>query len=304
MKKTGFAYSAGRRRRYTILGILLAAAVVAAGGIIGLNLGGNPFTGPGTDFASGDALEVLFLDVGQGDATIVTCGGHAMLIDAGGRPSEQTVLDAIEARGITRFDMIVATHPHEDHIGGLTGVLRAYDTDILIMPRVETTTKTFENLLDAIEEKGLRVTTPHAGDTYALGGAVITIIAPAGQDYKELNNHSIVLRVTFEGRSLMFTGDAEGVSENEMLASRFDLSAEVLKLAHHGSRSSTTQAFLDAVRPRYAVIFCGAGNNYGHPHDETLEKLSALAVTLYRTDIHGSITATVTKTGITFRTER
>jgi len=284
--------------------VLLAAALVAAGGLLWLNLGGNPFTELGADFAGGDVLEVLFLDVGQGDAAIVTCGGRSMLIDAGGRSSEKTVLEAIEARGVTRFDIIVGTHPHEDHIGGLAGVLRTYGTDTLIMPRVETTTKTFENLLDAIEEVGLRVTTPRAGDVYDLGGAEVTILAPAGEEYKALNNHSIVLRITFEGRSLIFAGDAEGVSENEMLASRYDLSAEVLKLAHHGSRSSTAQAFLDAVRPRYAVIFCGAGNSYGHPHDETLEKLGALAVTVYRTDIHGSITAAVTKNGITFRTER
>jgi competence protein ComEC len=175
----------------------------------------------------------------------------------------------------------------------------------IYMPKVSNNTKTFEDVLLAIQNKGLTVTTPVPGTSFTLGDSVrCTIPAPNSQSYPDLNSYSIVIKMTYNNVSFLFTGDAETDSEIEMLAKGHNLKADVLKVGHHGSTSSTSPQFLTAVSPKYAVIFVGKDNTYGHPHQETLNKLNAAEVKIYRTDLNGAITFTVTGSNITVTTEK
>jgi competence protein ComEC len=231
---------------------------------------------------------VSFLDVGQADCTVIQYGNNTMLIDAGGNSGAASLVATLKNMNISRFDVVIGTHPHEDHIGGLDAVINSFDIGTIYMPKVSNNTKTFEDVLLAIKNKGLTVTTPVPGTSFALGGDVQCIIlAPNNQSYSDLNSYSIVLKITFNGRSFLFTGDAEVDSEQEMLSKGYDLKADVLKVGHHGSTSSTSSAFLTAVSPEYAVIFVGINNTYGHPHQETLDKLNAAGIKVYRTDLSG-----------------
>lgn len=235
-------------------------------------------------------LTVSYIDVGQGDAALVQCDGHNMLVDAGTNASTERLLSYLDGIGATSYDLVVGTHPHEDHIGGLDKVVEQFDVANVWMPRVQADTRTFEDVLLAIKAKGLRITSPAPRDTFELGGATVTALAPIGSSYAETNDYSIVLRIDYGGTSFLFTGDAEETSENEMLAAGAHLKADVLKVGHHGSRSSTTDMFLDTTDPGYAVISCGADNSYGHPHAETLQKLDAKGIRILRTDKLGTIT--------------
>ncbi|NLY46737.1 MAG: hypothetical protein GX053_12250 [Tissierella sp.] len=170
------------------------------------------------------------------------------------------------------------------------------------MPKVNHTTKTYEDVLLAIQNKGLKITAPTPGSTFNLGQAKFTILAPNSSSYEDLNNYSIVIKMEYGNNSFLFTGDAEDISENEMISKGFDLSADVLKVGHHGSSSSTTQTFLNKVNPKYAVIMVGNDNSYGHPHEETMNKLKSKGITVYRTDENGTIIAISDGTNITFNT--
>ncbi len=224
-------------------------------------------------------LEVYFLDVGQGDSEILRCGTSTMLIDAGTNASTSTLLNDIKSLGISRFDFVIATHPHEDHIGGLDAVINNFSIGKIYMPKVTTTTKTYIDVLTAIKNKGYSVTTPVPDSTFNLGDVQCTILAPNTQKYDDMNNYSIVIKVIYGATSFLFTGDAQALSEQEMLAKGFNLKADVLKVGHHGSDSSTTPQFLKAVSPQYGVIEVGKGNDYGHSHQITLDKLVAVNVT-------------------------
>ncbi|MFH1032203.1 MAG: ComEC/Rec2 family competence protein [Chloroflexota bacterium] len=238
--------------------------------------------------SSSQPLTVSFLNVGQADCTVIQYGNSAMIIDAGGNSGAASLVTKLKNMDISKFDVVVGTHPHEDHIGGLDTVINNFAIGTIYMPKVSHNTKTFEDVLLAIKNKGLTVTTPVPGTSFTLGGDVqCTILAPNSQSYSELNSYSIVLKVTFNGQSFLFTGDAEVDSEQEMLAKGYDLKAAVLKVGHHGSVSSTSAAFLKAVSPDYAVIFVGIDNTYGHPHQETLDRLNATGVKIYRTDLSG-----------------
>ncbi len=235
-------------------------------------------------------LTVACIDVGQGDAALIQCDGHNMLIDAGTNASTEILLSYLDDIGVKTIDLVVGTHPHEDHIGGLDKAIERYDVKNVWMPRVQADTRTFEDVLLAIQSKGLKITAPTPGTTFVLGGAAITALAPNSVSYSETNDYSIVLRIDYGSTSFLFTGDAEAASESEMLAAGADLHADVLKIGHHGSSSSTTDAFLDAVDPDYAIVSCGADNSYGHPHGETVSKLNAYGVRILRTDELGTIT--------------
>ena len=233
-------------------------------------------------------LTVSFLDVRQADCTVIQYGSSTMIIDAGGNAGAASLVAKLQIMDISKFDVVIGTHPHEDHIGGLDAVINNFDVGTIYMPKISNDTKTFEDVLLAIQNKGLTVITPIPGTNFTLGGDVqCTILAPNSQSYSELNSYSIVLKVTFNGQSFLFTGDAEVDSEQEMLAKGYDLKAEVLKVGHHGSTSSTSAEFLEAVSPEYAVIFVGIDNTYGHPHQETLDRLTAAGVKIYRTDLSG-----------------
>jgi competence protein ComEC len=237
-------------------------------------------------------LVVHYLDVGQGDSEILQCGNQTMLIDAGTNDSMKTLIQDIKDLGITRFDIVVATHPHEDHIGGMDAVIKQFDIGTVYMPDVTTNTVTFSDLLKALQNKNITPIHPATGTVFNLGSAQCTVLAPNSATYTDLNNYSIVIRVVFGSNSFLFTGDAQTQSETEMLAKNYNLKVDVLKVGHHGSDTATSPAFLAAVNPKYAVIEVGAGNDYGHPHAVTLQKLATAGVTVYRTDLNGTITIT------------
>lgn len=247
----------------------------------------------GTSEGSGqETLKVHFLDVGQADSILLQCGGSSMLIDAGNNGDAMLVTGYLKKQGITRLDYLIGTHPHEDHIGSLDAVIKSFDIGQIYMPKVTTTTKTFKDVILAIKDKGLTVNTPVPGSGFKLGNAECTIFAPLGSKYDDLNNYSIVIKVVFGKTSFLFTGDAQAVSEDEMISQGYDIKADVLKVGHHGSYSSTSDEFLDKVRPGYAVISCAKVNDYGHPHKETMDKLQNRGIIIYRTDESGTIICT------------
>jgi competence protein ComEC len=233
-------------------------------------------------------LSVHVINVGQGDSIFIYCDGSTMLIDAGTNTAGPTVLNYLKAYNITELNYLVATHPHDDHIGGMPDVIKNIKIDKMIMTRVTTNTKTYENLLDAISNKGLRITEAKPGNSFQLGGAECIIFAP-NASYANLNDSSIVIKLTYKGKSFLFTGDATEASEADMLKKGYDLKADVLKVGHHGSSSATSPAFLKAVNPQYAVISVGLGNPYGHPAKTSLDKLNNAKVKVYRTDENGAV---------------
>lgn len=237
-------------------------------------------------------LKVHYIDVGQGDGILIEQGTHNMLIDAGTNEDEKLMVDYLNKEGIKHLDYVVGTHPHEDHIGGLDAVIKNFDIGTIYMPKTTTNTKTFEDVLKALKSKNLKITTPVVGSTFKLGNASCEILAPNSSKYQDLNNYSIVIKLTYGSNKFLFTGDAESLSEKEILSKGFDVSADVLKLGHHGSSSSTSTEFLNKVNPKYAIVSCGKDNDYGHPHSETMKKLEKKQIKLYRTDENGTIICT------------
>lgn len=235
-------------------------------------------------------LKVHFIDVGEGDSILIETDGKYMLIDAGENDKSQVVISYLDNLGIEKLDYVIATHPHSDHIGGMADVIRHYKIGKVIMPNATHTSKTYENLLDTISDKGLKITKAKVGQEYSLGDASFVILAPKSSDYDSLNNYSVAIKLTYGKNSFIFAGDAETVSENEMLQNDgLDLDADVLKLGHHGSSTSSSDKFLDAVSPDIAVISVGEGNQYGFPHDEVLQAINKRKIKLYRTDKQGTI---------------
>lgn len=238
-------------------------------------------------------LSVHYLDVGQGDSEFVQLpNGECMLIDAGDMNYGGEITEQIKSLGYDKIDYLIATHPHADHIGGMSEVIENFEIGEIYMPRATTNTATFEELLNTISDKGLSISTARSETVIEEGGGLtMEFLAPCSAEYDDLNNYSAVLKITYNDSSFIFTGDAEDVSENEMLENSYSkLNADVLKVGHHGSKYSTTEDFLNAVSPEYAVISCGKDNSYGHPHSETVKRLTDAGVKLYRTDRLGAVT--------------
>lgn len=251
-------------------------------------------------------LRVHFIDVGQGDSILIQAGEQAMLVDAGTNESGSVVTEYLRSLNITKLDYLIGTHPHEDHIGGLDDVIHSFDIGTVIMPNVSHTTQTYEDVLDALLEKNLTVTAPHPGDSYSIGDASFTVLSPSAEiaeqaaENDDLNNLSVGIRLVYGSNAFVLCGDAESDSEEAMVESGLDLKADVLKAGHHGSSTSTSDAFLAAVDPDYAVISCGKDNSYGHPHQETMDKLNAADISIFRTDEQGTVVAVSDGSSITW----
>ena len=262
-----------------------------------------PFSPKETEVAlESSTLLVHFVDVGQGDCILLESKGEYVLIDAGEAEYASKVKDYIKARAAKSLKYVIATHPHTDHIGGLAEVINSIDTENFITAETDQSTRTWLNVLKAVEKNNVNYIDAVPGKTYRFGEASFTILAPLGDTYDGYNNYSVVTKVTCGAVSFLLTGDAEKQSEYEMVSAGEDLSADVLKCGHHGSSTSSTAKFLKAVRPTCAVISCGENNEYGHPHKETLQKLNLLECQIYRTDQMGTIVARTDGVTITFLT--
>ena len=250
-----------------------------------------------------DLLTVTFLDVGQGDAAVLQCGGQSMMIDGGKAKASSYIYSWLKKNQISQLDVMVATHTDADHIGGLSGALNYAKVGTAYCPVTSGTTKTFQSFVKYLKKQGKSITVPKAGDEFSLGSARVRILGPTDPQ-AEGNNSSIVLKVTFGDTSFLFTGDAEREEEQELLESGYDLESTVLKVGHHGSDTSTSYLFLRTVNPQYAVISVGADNTYGHPTEAVLSRLRDADVKTYRTDLQGTITAVSDGKKVSFQTER
>lgn len=303
----------GRNRMKRMGAVLLSVFCVLAAVLV-LQTSGQPESGEhvaqaATSLASEEAtaqagtLTVSWLDVGQGDAAVIQCGGQSMLID-GGKPEKSSYIYAwLQQHGLSYLDVIVATHVDEDHIGGLSGALNYASVETAYCPVTTGTTETFQSFVKYLAQRGKQITVPTAGETFALGGAQVQILGPLHRA-EDSNDNSIVLKVSFGATSFLFTGDAERAEEQDLLNAGVNLQSTVLKVGHHGSDTSTSYPFLRAVAPQYAVISVGAGNSYGHPTEAVLSRLRDAGVTTFRTDMQGEITAVSDGQTINFSTAK
>jgi len=256
-----------------------------------------------SEVPDGSSFAVHYIDVGQADCALVTCDGAYMLIDGGNAEDSDLVYTYLKNSGVEHLDYMVATHAHEDHIGGLSGAAYAATVGVALSPVTQGDTKVFKNLVKSLAQQDVELTVPSPGDAFSLGSAQVEILGPL-KDYDETNDTSIVLRVDYGETSFLFTGDMESPAEADLVEAGVDLSATVLKVGHHGSSSSTSYRFLREVLPEYAVIPVGKGNSYGHPSEAVLSRLEDAEVTLYRTDLHGTIIAESDGKTVTFTTEK
>lgn len=257
--------------------------------------------------SNGENAEIHYLDVGQGDSIYIKVNDKNVLIDAGPRDESDKLISQLKDLNVEKLDMVIATHPHEDHIGGMVKVFNNFKVDSFYMPKVTHTTKTFNNMIDAVNKAGLKIQTLKSGSDIDLGsGAKFKVYSPVSESYDELNDYSPIMKFIYGDTSFMFTGDAEVSAEKEVL-NRYpasELKSDVLKVGHHGSTTSTCDEFLNAVNPDIAVISLGAGNSYGHPHKEIMNKLQNKNINIYRTDNLGQITITSNGNNINISTER
>lgn len=251
-----------------------------------------------------EALKVSFIDVGQGDSTLLELpNGEIMLIDAGNPEDGEKIVNIISKKGYKKVDYLIATHPHSDHIGGMAKVVKAFEIGKVYMPKKSHNISSFEKLVDAISEKNLKITEAKAGVAIIdEENLKISVLSPQNSDYDNLNNFSAVVKVDYGETSFVFTGDAEKEVEYELLDSGSDLKADVLKIGHHGSSTSSAYSFIKAVNPKYGVISCGEGNDYGHPHTEVKDLLKKNSIELLRTDELGTIV--ITSDGINLSIEK
>ena len=291
---------AKRRKKKQGKGIVPALLVLAAV-IAALFFGKDALLGGLTNNpaapVSGGEVQFHFIDVGQGDAALIRTEAGDILIDAGTNSSEDELKAYLDSMGVKDLEYAVFTHPHEDHIGGADMVLNTYNVKRVILPDATATSKTYERMMDAIEAEKCEVIEARPDETFTVGELTCTILAPISTSYTETNNYSVVIRADYGETSVLFTGDAEVDSEAEMLERyRFKglLDCDLLKSGHHGSDTSSSQEFLNAVTPAYAVISVGEGNTYDHPKQVTLAKYDAMNIQYFRTDKEGSIVFTST----------
>lgn len=246
-----------------------------------------------------DELQVHFIDVGQGDCTLIKCGDAAMLIDAADDSKGTAIQNYLNKQGVKKLDYLILTHPDADHIGAAPVIITKFEIDNVFMSDHEKNTKTYSKVIQALDYKRLKYITPSAGTAYALGSAEFTILAP-NKSYSDANNASIALLIKNGENAFLFTGDGEEEAESDILAAGLSVNADVYLAGHHGSKTASSEGFLNNVSPAYVVISCGEGNSYGHPHAQTLNTLRAMGVKVFRTDEQGTIIASSDGTNITW----
>jgi competence protein ComEC len=301
--KGGYVLARRKNQKYPLWAVAAAALVCFLAGTFavphhaaGQESQAGSYPAQSAPANSGDTL-VYFLDVGQGDCELIRLAtGENILIDSGTSETAQKLVSCLNGLGVHKIDTLIATHPHEDHIGGMTQVIKAFEIGKIYMPRIADrdlpTTSVYETLLKEIDGKGLKITEAKGGmEIFESGKEKLEIFAPNSSKYTDLNNYSIVTKLTCGEKSFLFTGDAQAESEKEMIAKGYDIKSDVLKCGHHGSSTSTSAAFLKAVGPSAAVISCGVDNDYGHPNKEVLNRLQKAGVTVYRTDLQDTILA-------------
>lgn len=234
-------------------------------------------------------LEILFLDVGQADSILINNNGEYALIDAGNNEDGKKLVEFFNTLGINNFKYVIGTHPHEDHIGGMDDIIKNFTIDNFFMPDVITTTKTFEEVLDALLEKNISFQTPQINSTFNLADTKFEVLY-VGSNQDDLNDTSIVLKLTYGNTSYLLMGDATKKVEKELLNK--NIKSDVLKVGHHGSEYSSHKEFLEKVNPQYAIIQVGKNNTYNHPKQIVLDNLTQLGAKIYRTDKLGTIVLT------------
>ena len=258
---------------------------------------------PPAELPEDSTFEVHYLDVGQGDCSLVLCDGHAMLIDGGESSESSKVYAYLKQHGISHLDYMVASHAHSDHIGGLSGALNYATVDTAFCPVTDYDSKTFDSMVKYLDKQGIGITVPSADDEFMLGSAHVQVLGPQ-QIYDDPNDTSIVMKVTYGETSFLFTGDAERTAEADILDAGYDLSSTVLKVGHHGSDTSTSYPFLREIMPEYAVIQVGKDNSYGHPTEDTLSRLRDAEVKVYRNDLQGDIVCSSDGKTVSFTTTK
>lgn len=281
--------------------VLILSFILCVFSFLGCDMKPEESSSAISSYTSDGELKVHYIDVGQADSILIQSpNGKNMLIDAG-ETKKNAVLDYLNSLGVKKLDVVVATHPHSDHISEMASVIRNFDIGVFYMPKVQHTTKTFENMVDALSEKNVSVKEAAAGAVIDFDSSLnCRVVAPNKNSYDDLNNWSAVVHVSYGNTAFIFTGDAEELSESEIVSGGADVKADVLKVGHHGSSSSTSKAFLEKVSPKYAVISAGKDNDYGHPHKETIDILNKFGVEIYQTFDNGTITATSDGNEISF----
>jgi len=239
----------------------------------------------------GSSFAVHYIDVGQADSALVLCDNKTMLIDGGNTDDSSLLVSYLKKMGINYLDYVICTHAHEDHVGGLSGALSYANAGRVFAPESESDSKAYRNFKKKVLAQGLKIEHPIDGDEFTLGSSNVQILGPIYEDEDDLNNTSIVLKITYGKTSFLFTGDAERDEEYDIIDEGYDLSATVLKVGHHGSETSSSYRFLREVMPEYAIISVEKNNSYGHPHKEPLSRLKDVGAEIYRTDECGDIIA-------------
>lgn len=292
----------GKKLNKSLNKIIVILFVLIGGVIINDKVGDISFAfkEENNEIIDNSSLEIYFFDVGQADSILIKNNDNSMLIDAGNNEDGENLVNYLKDElKLNDIDIVIGTHPHEDHIGGLDNIIDNFDIGKIYLPDATTTSKTFSDVLDSIENKNYSVSIPIEDEVFDLGNMKFKVIY-VGSDESDLNNTSIVLRMSFGNTVYLFTGDATSKTENNILDK--EIEADVLKVGHHGSSYSTTNDFLDKVNPKYAIIQVGENNSYGHPNDDILEKLKTRNIKVYRTDLDGTIKLISDGTKISFET--